>query len=204
MRNKFLLVAASAFLAVQLSASAVVVVGNGAVQLRNDDDTHIGSEIQLNGVNTSVNVYVQVLAASWDGTSPLFSMLSPSLTPVALNGTPTTVFSANLTPFFEGTFNAGGSGLGIAPFDVATGKAQFEIIAWQGGPGSTFNTATIRGQSAVWGQETGLAPTGITDPGTPKLLQIPLANINLAVVPEPSTIALAVLGGLGLLLRRRK
>ena len=89
-------------------------------------------------------------------------------------------------------------------------NASFQVLAWEGAANSTFASATIRGSSPVFTQPTGahnpLFPNQTvlnSSDGTPTgSLLFP--SITLAVVPEPSTIALGVLGGLGLLLRRRK
>ena len=182
------------------SSSTATLPPDGGVFLRNDQV--IGAEIQVNNVDTSLNVYIQVLAAAWDGgSSALLPSLSPSFAPLIQLGTANNVFSANTASGFEGTFN---NGSGKAPVGTG-GNSQFQIIAWIGSPGETFAQASIKGQSAVFGQVTGLAADPSAVPpttGIPVLLNLPLAKI--ALVPEPSTIALGVLGGLGLLLRRRK
>jgi hypothetical protein len=81
-------------------------------------------------------------------------------------------------------------------------SASFKVRAWQGG--STWETALYRGESAVFtaGPLGGNPPGGglpVTAP-TPDALQ----SFTLTLVPEPSTMALGVLGAAALLFRRRK
>lgn len=74
-------------------------------------------------------------------------------------------------------------------------SAPLVLRAWDTASGS-FDTALVKGESAVANIALGggnLPPTNLTG----------LTGFTL-VVPEPSTIALGVIGGLALLLRRRK
>jgi hypothetical protein len=82
----------------------------------------------------------------------------------------------------------------------AGGSATIQVRAWAVSSGATWEQANTRGQSPLLTIATG--GTG-TPPGPPALLT-GLATFSL--VPEPSTIALGILGGLGTLvmIRRRK
>jgi hypothetical protein len=73
------------------------------------------------------------------------------------------------------------------------------VRAWETAAGS-YAAATIKGESAVFPQALGGDPGGGGTPTPPTFLQAP----GFTMVPEPSTIAFGVIGGLALLLRRRK
>jgi hypothetical protein len=82
-----------------------------------------------------------------------------------------------------------------------TGQAvNVRVRAWMTtGPGgaATWEAAGSRGESTVFS----VTPT--VAPATPPDL-VGLTSFNISIVPEPSTIALGVLGAAALLLRRRK
>lgn len=82
----------------------------------------------------------------------------------------------------------------------AGGSATIQVRAWQVSSGADWESATIRGASAPITIATG--GTG-TPPGPPALLT---GLAGFTIVPEPSTIALGIIGGLGtlFLVRRRK
>ena len=84
---------------------------------------------------------------------------------------------------------------GFAPGTSAT----VVFRAWQG---ADYASATIRGESAPWT----IAALGGVNPGTGAIVPTPdLAGlVSFTLVPEPSTIALGVLGAAALLYRRRK
>jgi|SwirhirootsSR2_FD_contig_121_203909_length_598_multi_2_in_0_out_0_1 hypothetical protein len=74
------------------------------------------------------------------------------------------------------------------------------VRAWETAAGS-YGASTIKGESAVFPQALGGDP-GNGQPATPpSFLNAPGFVMT---VPEPSTIAFGVIGGLALLLRRRK
>jgi len=73
-----------------------------------------------------------------------------------------------------------------------------QVRAWDSLSGATWDTATIRGQSPL------LTTLSLGQaPATPPNM-VGLQSFSLVPVPEPSTIALAILGAAGLFLRRRK
>lgn len=105
-------------------------------------------------------------------------------------------------PFFEpGLFDAGTL---VVPGVQPSALAQFEVRAWVG---SSYETASLR---ATTGPIVPAQPTGMEDPTLPgpfvgPLLNIPFSiTIGLSAIPEPSTLALGVLGTVILLVIRRK
>jgi hypothetical protein len=122
--------------------------------------------------------------------------------------------------------NGGGPGSGTY-FDIgdgpvsgvaASGLGFFQILAWQGN--ASFALAPYKFESAVWSELTGTPPT-LTPPSpeVPTMLMISLGTpvlgnvadlgggnngLVLVAVPEPTTLALAGLGGLALLAFRRR
>jgi len=106
-------------------------------------------------------------------------------------------------PFFSQA--SGGAGYINGPPDrsvgtVAPGAIAFvQVRAWNAASGADWNSAGIRGQSITLQITTGGA-------GNPPSLPADLTGLtsfSLAVIPEPSTIALGLLGVAALLLRRR-
>jgi hypothetical protein len=104
------------------------------------------------------------------------------------------------------TFRTGGfagyvtpAGEVVIPGVPGGDPAAIQLRAWDNRTGATWETASIKGQSDFITISTG--NPGAVPPGLPTNL-IGLSSFHL--VPEPSTIALAVLGAFALLLRRRK
>jgi hypothetical protein len=94
-----------------------------------------------------------------------------------------------------GYFSGGSRTIGT----VAPGASAFvQVRAWDTTSGATWDTATVRGSSTVFSVGTG---GGGTPPAPPSNL---VGLTSFSLVPEPSTIALGVLGAAALLLRRRK
>jgi len=94
------------------------------------------------------------------------------------------------------------SGLTIST--VAGGaSADFVVRAWTGA--ATYDAASVRGATATFTQTTG-SYTATTPPGpvSGPELNVPTFAVGAAVVPEPTTIALAMLGAAAFLARRRK
>ena len=87
--------------------------------------------------------------------------------------------------------------------NVAGGTAvQVVVRAWENGAagGATWDTALTRGQSAILNLTLGGAGS---PPSVPTDL-VGLTSFTMAVIPEPSTMALGLLGAAALLYRRRK
>jgi hypothetical protein len=96
-------------------------------------------------------------------------------------------------------------GTGVLSTDAASTTVNFQLQAWTGS--TSFATATFAATS-TWSQTTGSWDNAATPPATPAnvVLAIP-GEIKLQAVsqvPEPSTIALGLLGASALLIRRRK
>lgn len=88
------------------------------------------------------------------------------------------------------------------------GQADIQVRAWRvtdnGVTANTWQEAAARGQGLGQSQILTLATGGAGDPPGPPVQLIGLQSF--ALVPEPSTIALGIIGGLGtlMLIRRRK
>lgn len=101
------------------------------------------------------------------------------------------------------------NGVLLVPGVAAGATASFEVRAWSGA--TAYDAATLKG-SASFTQATGTWDDGVggTNPPGPKSgpdLAVPSFTVGAAgtpVIPEPSTIALGVLGAAALLIRRRK
>lgn len=87
------------------------------------------------------------------------------------------------------------------PGFAAGTTVRLQLRAWDNAGGSitSFESALIRGSSASFISAPLAADLA---PNTPYMTG--LTSFQLAAVPEPTTIALGVLGGLGLLARRRR
>lgn len=111
------------------------------------------------------------------------------------------------TPFlgtaapFTGFFNGGTKTLtGI----TAGSRPFFQVKAWEASGGATYDAALAAGKKTGFSTvfQIGVDTGGVGSPATPPAALIGLTSFSL--VPEPSTIALGVLGALALLIRRRK
>ena len=82
----------------------------------------------------------------------------------------------------------------------ATGNSFVQVRAWAAAAGSTYEAA---GAQSGFSNTLTIKPTNAPD--VPALMNgLQSFSINVNVVPEPSIMALGALGGLALLLRRRK
>jgi len=184
-----------ATLAISLWASAVVSHAQGTVNFANagawgSAQVHIDS---LSGAFVTSSTYMaQLLLVGTGG----------SLTPIGP--------VANFLQGANGFFNGGTVTVaGVAPLANAT----FQIFAWDGASGqATYASALASWQGgAIHGGYAEPYPAGVTvalgGAGSPQGPPAGLAGLQpwaVTIVPEPSTIALGVIGGLALLLRRRK
>jgi hypothetical protein len=125
----------------------------------------------------------------------------------------TTVFRTSAT---TAGFVVAGSPTVMVPGVPAGGSARLQVRAWDNKGGTITDWDAAFAASRTGGTSAGLsaifssAPLGGTSPSgsiflTPAALY-GMESFNLTIVPEPSTIALGILGGLGtlVLLRRRK
>lgn len=178
-------------LAITLAASAAY--GQGTVNLSNNVGAKIfpifapdGTTI-LSGANYSIGVYKA-------GTTDLLG---------------TGIVNASAT----GRFNAG---TGAAIPGVAAGaKASLVVRAWDNRTGASWDTATIKGESAAFSTGTlggdpdgdgpllPITPIGMVVEGVGGFTSFSLSG-GTTVIPEPTTIALGAIGAAALLIRRRK
>jgi len=114
-------------------------------------------------------------------------------------------------PFRTGTAAGYWTATALAIPTVAPGaNAQVQIKAWAAASGATFEAASSAGgqigQSAIFTVKTGGDGSPPSLPGTfpATLTSFAISGGGGPVVPEPSILALGALGGLALLLRRRK
>jgi hypothetical protein len=116
---------------------------------------------------------------------------------LVVDGTASTTAVAPFSAAAPGYFLGGQKRLeGIAPNTTVTAT----VRAWDVSTGATWEAAGIKGESSPFQ----LAVTGNAD-SAPAVLGTALVGLqSFNLVPEPSTIALAVLGGVALLFRRRK
>lgn len=118
---------------------------------------------------------------------------------VQIGGTTTIAPSA-------GRYSGGQRTTGVATAPGAT--AVFQVRAWSASMGATYEEALTaaggyRGTSTLFSSTTG----GVGSPASPAVplsLTVPGFSVAFIPVPEPSVVALAVLGVGALLFRRRK
>jgi hypothetical protein len=175
-----------AVLAALTLMSLPVLADVGVVNLNNWDN-----DFPILGIPSGQTAYVQLLGGSTGGT----------LNPVVSTGDKTTsIFKVDP----DGHFDAG---VGIVPGLAAAGPASFQLQAWTGAAGSTYATGTVKGQSPVFNGTV----TAWNDAAVPAVPAVgaPLAlsasvTLGSGTVPEPSTIALGILGAGAMLLIRRR
>lgn len=116
------------------------------------------------------------------------------------NGHPVndTATGSSLIPMSEDGFFFGG--VGIVPNLADNGTAVFTLRAWRGP--LNFFESTERG-SVTWTQATGSWNPNAMPPTPPMAVDLMNPPFTL-LIPEPSTIALCLIGGAAMLLFRRK
>ena len=176
------LVILAALMTMSVSSWAAV----GTVALNNFDSDKPVFAIGGAPVPVNQDYFVQLLGGPVGGT----------LGAVVPTGGGTGVLSfTDFAGYFDG-------GVGIVPGAAANGQASFELRAWKGAAG--YDAANERG-SVTWNQAVGSWDNTAQPPPPPSgaVLDIP-SNLQIAIIPEPSTIALGLLGAAALLIRRRK
>jgi len=184
---------AGAFLLLALAGSALAqgtitfnnrIVGVVDVKINNENG------LPADGIGYSVQMYA--LQAPDQST-----LATGTLLPVA------NAISTFRTGTAAGYFTSLGD---IAISGIAGGAyATMQLRAWNNAGGSitSWENATIRGESNIYNSPEPLGnPSAI--PATTATTLFGLQTFGMAVVPEPSTVVLGVMGGLALLLRRRK
>jgi hypothetical protein len=175
--KKILIVVAS----VMISLGAY---GQGTVNFANIGATLDAPILNLTGAKASGSKYkVELLAGATAG----------SLTPVPGGLTALSDNASAAGYFLGGTVTLANQAGGSKPF--------FQVRAWDSTGGALYATAAIRGESTVFQ----LGGAGLGGGGTPPAPPSDLIGLtSFRLVPEPSVIALALVGGAALLLRRRK
>lgn len=143
---------------------------------------------------------------NYDSGNPIF-LFSDTLLPakgsyvqlISMGGGPVVPASgeSSIIPLTEDGFFFGGVGVVFGVADYST--AEFTLRAWTAG--NTFDDAMYKG-SISWSQQTGGWNPNAVPPAPP--MGPSLANPVFIMLPEPSTIALGVIGGAAMLLPRRK
>lgn len=183
-----------AVLAALTIMSLSVFAQKAVVNLNNwDVDKPIFFKSQGGAIPAGTTVYAELLGGTVGGT----------LAPVV----PTSGGSSVITVDPDGHFDAG---VGVVPGLTAAGPADFQLRAWTGA--TTYSAATPDNQAITpvfAGTVNAWNDTAVPQPlpiGT--TLNLPAANLVIGsgspVIPEPSTIALGLLGAGALLIRRRK
>jgi len=180
-------------LAISLWASVVVSHAQGTVQFAN-----LGSTF-------SAPVHRDTITGPLVASSSYLAQLvlvgaGGSLTPV---GAAASFLGSAAPGFFSGGV--------ITVSQVTPGAtATFRVFAWDGASGQAAYAAALTAWSsgAIYGGYSGpdvtIATGGGGVPAGPPAALAGLQPWSVTIVPEPSTIALGILGGLALLLRRRK
>jgi len=157
----------------------------------------LGSDTLGGTVNAPVfNVDgVSKLAGTGFSVQLFYGVLGTADNALVALGSPITFGTGGLSGYFIGTTVA------IPGISVGS-QARLQVRAWDnaGGTITSFASALVRGSSASFNS------SNLGDSFTPSTIPVPagLTTFQLAAVPEPTTIALGVLGGLGLLARRRR
>lgn len=147
-----------------------------------------GTAAAATGAN---NVFVQLLGG------PSASQLQP----VTIAGQTGSVIAVGGGSDVAGFFDAG---FGVVPGVAANATATFVLTAFVGNDPSAATAQLV--QTAAWTQATG-SWAGVPSPPSGPALAIPAGTsltVGGAPIPEPSTIALGLLGLGALLIRRRK
>ncbi len=177
------------FTKICLVAGMALTLGSGAYGASSNVDrtTHSFADLSkgvvlhtdMMGVQASDNVYGQLYAGSTGGTVDQ---------PVGM--------AVQFGTAVDGMFIDTGST--AVPF--AAGQVDLRWDFWDMDTGATFAVATTKASSAVFTVTT-------VDVGTPPIASFEPNNVMLmdvGMVPEPSTVALGIIGGLALLMRRRR
>jgi len=96
-----------------------------------------------------------------------------------------------------------GNPIGVIPGASDGDVRSVQLRAWEVASGTTWETASVRGESIILDSPAlGDPQNAAALPRLEGLQSFHLQNVN--AVPEPSTVALGIIGGLALLMRRRR
>ena len=178
-----------------VAAAVVACLANsaqaqGTINVNNYDN---GVGIYINNAVTPapLTAYAEVLGGASAGSMTAIIPIGFSLASIQL-----TDQEGTSGTFFDGSY-------GVVNGVGGLGTAFLQVVAWVGsatGPAG----ATYVGSSAVWSQTIGTVIPAPPGNATPSTLDIPGTSIVMIAVPEPTTLALAGLGGLALLAFRRR
>lgn len=183
--KKLLLVIALSLRSINLEAQGLVFFGNSQSSLLTTSDGE-----RINGTNFMVNLYYN---SSNDAQNP---PAHDAFTPL---GFP-------VTHIFSGRYNGG---IRTTPPDTPPGGAAwFQVRVWQRAFGETYEEVLMNpeaggrgfGVSNPFFHMTGTLETGPTSTGSNPAF----TGVIVDVVPEPSTVLLAMLGMSGLLIVRQR
>jgi hypothetical protein len=154
----------------------------------------------LSMVSVSAMADATITLNNWDSDKAIFSLKEGTIATGNVfcellgDGKVVSAFTAQ-----DGYFD---NGVGVVPGAADNATVSFTLRAWT--EGAAFPGTGLKGEVS-WSQATGSWNSAAVPavPATGPAMAIP-SSIVLGPVPEPSTIALGVLGAAALLLRRRK
>lgn len=164
--------------------------------------------VNLNNYDVNIPIMYQSAAGAAIVTAPAAGTYV-QLMGSAAGGTPAAVTIGSTTDSIINGIDDGGffdKGVGVIPGLADKAQADLVLRAWVGA--ATYDAATLKGE-VKWSQATGgwnmtAVPAAPADSIT---LNIPASGLLIGpsvTIPEPSTIALGMLGAAALLIRRRK
>jgi hypothetical protein len=166
---------------------SVSTFGQGTILFNNRVTGQVDAPVRRadqTGAGAGVNAQLFLVSG---GTPVTYTALSPATTFRSTSATAAFYVTQPATPV-------------TVPGVAAGSQATIVLRAWEGAVGSSYDTAAVKGQSL---------PITITLGGVPPVgAPIPDAVLTgmqgFEMVPEPSTMALGLLGAAALLYRRRK
>lgn len=174
MKKALLLAAGMAMTGMTVSCLADAAVA------KNNYDSNNPIYLGTAGTAATGDVWVQVMGAAQG------NILAPVGDPMGLTE----------PGFFDG-------GLGVIAGVADNAQVDLMVRAWVGAS-STYETATVKGEVS-WSQTAGANPPAPGLP-TPATMNMPSFTMTEAgpIIPEPTTMALGLLGGLAFMARRRR
>jgi hypothetical protein len=178
---------------VSTGGTAVVYGGYTTIEVQGSSstDTPVGSTAYSGAALGGTGFSAELLAGN--GTGDALSQLSPVGTVVSFQ-----------TATAGAGFLAGGQVVTVASSGTA---ATIAIAAWNNEGGTITSLLAAQQAGDPWGISALANITGAISPGTPPTMSTATdlnLSFSLGVIPEPSTIALGVMGASTLLFRRRK